>query len=80
MPFIIFVIVLPNDKKVFSKIKFSTEDTLDTDPSNHEHLVDVVNHSVVTVTSTDCRNCYMNDCYLTADEPTFGVKCFNILC
>ncbi|XP_032949789.1 uncharacterized protein LOC117015302 [Rhinolophus ferrumequinum] len=46
-------------EEVFSKIKFCARNIL-ADPSNHEHLVDVINHSVATITPTDCHTYFMN--------------------
>nr|XP_019569667.1 PREDICTED: uncharacterized protein LOC109435920 isoform X2 [Rhinolophus sinicus] len=46
-------------EEVFLKIKFCARNIL-ADPSNREHLVDVINHSVATITPTDCHTYFMN--------------------
>ena len=46
-------------KKVFPEIKFHARNIL-ADPSKHEHLANVINHSVATIIPADYRNYCMN--------------------
>ena len=48
---------MSNDEEVSLKIKNYARDIL-ADPSNHEHLMDVINHSIVIISHTGCHNCY----------------------